>query len=224
MEKRGVSQSDLGRTLGVSHTAVYKWLKNTIPSGETVSKIAIYFGVTSDDLLYGAGQKRKAEKPPPTKSEVEELFRQLPPATQHSVMKTVWGESLRECDVQLTDDDFKRGWVDAPLHYKLPDSSSQFPTQARIKRLNTTRATEALTEAISNHDANAILTPSLPESFLKAMPKNDPLRMLSPFSSFALVRVAVRLSFGDAAASKILKDLGFGFYLDLLSENNEPTF
>ena len=45
-----------------------------------------------------------------------------------------------------------------------------------------------------------------------------------PATPFALVRVAVRLSFGDAAASKILKDLGFGFYLDLLSENNEPTF
>ena len=224
MDARGVSQSELGRTLGVSHTAVYKWLKNTVPSGDVVSKLAVVFGVNSDELLYGTSKKQAIAKRPPTKQEVEQLFRELPAATQHSLMESIMKSSLHKTEVEVSEEDFTRGWVDAPLEYKLPDMKADFPKKVRIKRLPSSGAMQALAEAIARRNSDAILLPALPEDFLKRMPKTDPHRLLTPFCSFGLVRAAVRINFGDAAADKILRDLGLSYWLDLLYKKEEETF
>ncbi len=224
MDTHVLTQVEVAKVFGVSQPAVFKWLKNSVPTAETVSTIAQYFGISADDLLYGHDPKTVPVKNPPTASEVEEMFRKLPPSTQHSVMRTVFKASLQECDVHLTEADLNRGWVEALLQYKLPDMDARYPTKVRIVRLSTTQASSALTQAIARRSPNEILIPSLPASFLKAMPKDDPLRMLTPFCAFALVRVAVRLNFGDAVADKVLRDLGLSFYMELLSEHEEPTF
>jgi transcriptional regulator with XRE-family HTH domain len=163
-------------------------------------------------------------KAPPTASEVEGMFRQLSPSTQHSVMQTVFKQSLRECDVELTKNDLKRGWVDAALQYSHPDLAKQYPNKVRVTRLSALDASRILTEAIVQHDPYVVLIPALPASFVDLFPKGHPLRLLTPFCRFALIKVAVRLSFGDAIAEKVLKDMGLGFFTDLLSEKEEPTF
>lgn len=224
MRHYALTQLDVAKVFGVSQPAVFKWLKNSVPGAETVSTIARYFNVTADDLLYGSDPKSASTKAPPTASEVEGLFRQLPPSTQHSVMQTVFKQSLRECDIELTKEDLKRGWVDAALQYLHPDTHKQYPNKVRITRLPATDASRLLTEAIVQHDPYVILLPSLPDSFVDLFPKGHPLRMLSPFCRFALIKVAVRLSFGDAVADKVLRDMGLGFFTDLLSEKDELTF
>ena len=45
--------------IGLNRAAVGKWKKGSIPNGSTLSKLADYFGVTTDYLLTGE-QKEKA--------------------------------------------------------------------------------------------------------------------------------------------------------------------
>ena len=47
----GKKPSPVGKEIGVSATAVYKWKEGTIPNGEILMKIADYFHVSVDYLL-----------------------------------------------------------------------------------------------------------------------------------------------------------------------------
>lgn len=51
-QKKGVSRSRAAKEIGLSNSTVTKW-KNTgaVPSGDTLSKVAEYFGVSVDDLM-----------------------------------------------------------------------------------------------------------------------------------------------------------------------------
>ena len=51
-QKKGVSCSRAAREIGLSNSTVTKW-KNTgaKPSGDTLSKVAAYFGVSVNDLI-----------------------------------------------------------------------------------------------------------------------------------------------------------------------------
>lgn len=62
-KKKGISVTKATVEIGLSRTIGTKW-KNTgaVPNGETLNKIADYFGVTTDYLLTGE-QKEKAPTP-----------------------------------------------------------------------------------------------------------------------------------------------------------------
>lgn len=47
----GKKPSPVGKEIGVSATAVYKWKDGTIPNGEILMKIADYFNCSTDYLL-----------------------------------------------------------------------------------------------------------------------------------------------------------------------------
>ncbi|MBR1529518.1 MAG: helix-turn-helix transcriptional regulator [Oscillospiraceae bacterium] len=47
----GKKPSPVGKEIGVSATAVYKWKEGTIPNGEILMKIADYFNCSTDYLL-----------------------------------------------------------------------------------------------------------------------------------------------------------------------------
>ena len=50
--QKGISRSRAAAEMGLSNSTVTKWKKNgATPSGETMTKIAAYFGVSVDDLL-----------------------------------------------------------------------------------------------------------------------------------------------------------------------------
>lgn len=50
--QKGVSRSRAAAEMGMSNSTVTKWKKTgATPSGETMAKIAAYFGVSVDDLL-----------------------------------------------------------------------------------------------------------------------------------------------------------------------------
>lgn len=49
--EKGVSESKAAESIGLNRSAVIKWKKGTLPSGQTVQKLADYFGVTTDYLL-----------------------------------------------------------------------------------------------------------------------------------------------------------------------------
>lgn len=50
--QKGISRSRAAAEMGLSNSTVTKWKKTgATPSGETMTKIAAYFGVTVDDLL-----------------------------------------------------------------------------------------------------------------------------------------------------------------------------
>ena len=49
---KGVTQEEMGTTLGISYQAVSKWENNTaLPDVQMIPKIAEYFGVTTDELF-----------------------------------------------------------------------------------------------------------------------------------------------------------------------------
>jgi len=50
--QKGISRSKAAAEMGLSNSTVTKWKKTgATPSGETMTKIAAYFGVSVDDLL-----------------------------------------------------------------------------------------------------------------------------------------------------------------------------
>jgi transcriptional regulator with XRE-family HTH domain len=51
MRKRRLTQLELGKDLGISHTSVGRWLSGSVPHKRTVAQLATYFGVSMDDLL-----------------------------------------------------------------------------------------------------------------------------------------------------------------------------
>jgi len=52
MLERRVTQAQLAHEFRVSQAAVSKWLKGTVPSGETLVRLARFFGVTAEELVY----------------------------------------------------------------------------------------------------------------------------------------------------------------------------
>jgi transcriptional regulator with XRE-family HTH domain len=51
MRQRRLTQLELGKTLGISHTSVGRWLAGSVPHKRTVAQLAEYFGVTVEALL-----------------------------------------------------------------------------------------------------------------------------------------------------------------------------
>ena len=64
MQERKVTQVRLAQEFRVSQAAVSKWLKGTVPSGETLVRLAHFFGVTPEELV-GLDSRRQPEARPP---------------------------------------------------------------------------------------------------------------------------------------------------------------
>lgn len=66
MDKEGLNQADISRLLGVSESAVGKWLKmKSTPRMGIVEKLAIHFGVNKSDLLESKSLHPVEIKPQP---------------------------------------------------------------------------------------------------------------------------------------------------------------
>jgi len=61
MKQFGATQQDLADGLGVSQTAISKYLKGRIPRAEILVELGNYFGVPVADLLYGDLQTKTRE-------------------------------------------------------------------------------------------------------------------------------------------------------------------
>ena len=64
MQKRKVTQAQLAQEFRVSQAAVSKWLKGTVPSGETLVRLAHFFGVTAEELVGLDSSRQPKGKPP----------------------------------------------------------------------------------------------------------------------------------------------------------------
>jgi len=64
MQDRKVTQVRLAQQFRVSQAAVSKWLKGTVPSGETLVRLAHFFGTTPEELI-GLESRRQPETKPP---------------------------------------------------------------------------------------------------------------------------------------------------------------
>ena len=61
-EKKGVSRTKACIDCGLSRTAWNKWQGGAVPNGETINRLADYFGVTTDRLL-GTETEKDLAKP-----------------------------------------------------------------------------------------------------------------------------------------------------------------
>jgi len=211
--------ADLAREFGVSHPAVQKWLKNTIPSGVTVSEIARFFGVAVDDLLYGPEKRSIESQPLPSSDDVEEQFRRLPKEFQRSITTKLFREMLAECDAAIAPSDVRRGWVEVNLQYKVERVPEDYPSKVRVHTLPPPEHSFLLASAASKHDAHILVLNCLSKSEAKFL-ASEGSPLLTPFCWFALTRAAVRMNFGDEVAPKILRNFGLGYWLDLLEEGS----
>lgn len=74
-DKKGVSPKRATEEIGLSNSITTKWKKTgATPKGETLSKIADYFGVTTDYLLTGEETKKA---PTLTKKDERDIARKL---------------------------------------------------------------------------------------------------------------------------------------------------
>ena len=63
VKDKGITKSRVLADLGLSKNSFIDWAKHkNVPNGETLQKLAQYFGVTIEDLL---GEKRKEEQHDP---------------------------------------------------------------------------------------------------------------------------------------------------------------
>jgi transcriptional regulator with XRE-family HTH domain len=60
MQEKKVTQVRLAQEFQVSQAAVSKWLKGTVPSGETLVRLAHFFGATPEELV-GLDSLRRPE-------------------------------------------------------------------------------------------------------------------------------------------------------------------
>lgn len=89
-EKHRVSPNKACIDMGISRTSTAKWKSGSVPNGQTLSKIADYFGVTTDYLL-GAETKKEpstvsGEKLSAAEAELLALFRRVPEDQQDIVL------------------------------------------------------------------------------------------------------------------------------------------
>ena len=93
-EAKGVSCKKAAVEIGLSNSITTKWKKTgATPSGDTLSKIADYFGVTTDFLL-GTETKKEplainGEKLSDAEVDLIELFRQVPEDQQQLVLQMI---------------------------------------------------------------------------------------------------------------------------------------
>lgn len=94
-----IKESALARKLGLSPSAPGRWKTGAIPQPRTAQKIAEYFGVTTDFLLYGednsqAPQPAEVSDAAPELTEQEEelirLFRDFSVREKFEVMSFVY--------------------------------------------------------------------------------------------------------------------------------------
>lgn len=78
LEAKGISQSELEKTLGFGKGTMTKWKGTTAPSADKLLKIAEYFDVTLDYLMTGnEGTLRKnTELTPKDEREIERILEQ----------------------------------------------------------------------------------------------------------------------------------------------------
>lgn len=78
LETKGISQSELEKTLGFGKGTMTKWKGTTAPSADKLLKIAEYFDVTLDYLMTGneGTSKKGAELTSKDEREIERILEQ----------------------------------------------------------------------------------------------------------------------------------------------------
>lgn len=88
-EKKGVSPTKAALDVGLSCAAPTKWKKSgSTPSGDTMNRLASYFGITVDELLGKEKQPTEGELHPANKK-LMELSRTLSPEEAEKVYKAI---------------------------------------------------------------------------------------------------------------------------------------
>lgn len=72
-KEKGISISKMIKDLGMANGNVTRWNKGSVPTGDNLTKISDYFGVSTDYLL-GKTEKRQAPEGLTTKRVLSELF------------------------------------------------------------------------------------------------------------------------------------------------------
>lgn len=60
-KQKGITMNKACVEIGISRTATAKWKNGSVPNGQTLAKIAEYFGVSTDYLLGNEIEKTPAE-------------------------------------------------------------------------------------------------------------------------------------------------------------------
>jgi len=70
-DQRGLTNVELGRSVGLSHVSIGNFLEGQLPKSEHLATIAEYFGVTTDWLL---GREKKEAPSPALREAVPEYL------------------------------------------------------------------------------------------------------------------------------------------------------
>ena len=100
-QEKGISQSELGKVVGIHYTQIGRYeSKGVKPSGEVLAKIANTLGVTSDFLMSGSN-KEQAEATLNDRELLDQFQRveQLP-QEKKDIVKELLESFLLKCDLQ----------------------------------------------------------------------------------------------------------------------------
>lgn len=73
--QKGISPSKAAEENGLSRTSVVKWKNGSVPSGATLQKLAVYFGVSLDYFLENESKEQKT--PDLTKKDERDIAKRL---------------------------------------------------------------------------------------------------------------------------------------------------
>jgi len=100
-QEKGVSQTELGKTVGVHYTQIGRYeSKGVTPSGEVLSKIAVALGVSSDFLINGSNDELAEASL--TDRELLSQFQRVEelPENKKTIVKELLESFLLRCELQ----------------------------------------------------------------------------------------------------------------------------
>ena len=100
-QDKGVSQSELGKLVGVHYTQIGRYeSKGVKPSGDVLTKIANTLGVTSDFLMSGSSQEQAQDSL--NDRELLSQFQRVEqlPNDKKAIVKELLESFLLRCDIQ----------------------------------------------------------------------------------------------------------------------------
>ena len=98
-DEKGVSCNRAATEMGLSNATATKWKKTgATPSGDTLSKIAVYFDVSIDDLL---GNEEKPAAPKDGEPDVKEALTDMAKSAAQGALLMYDGEPLDEASLRV---------------------------------------------------------------------------------------------------------------------------
>lgn len=204
-----VSQAQFANLLGITNQVTYhRYESGRVPKAEILQRIANRFGITVDALLSPLHEARAGEIRDTLMSG------RVPSASKEFKLpadrEAEFAREARAVRIAVSAKDRERGSVKTRC-FDLGDEkiAMKYPQEIELVRLGLRHAGKLLESAVDEFDEARFIIAGLKGDFDDDDHKERFVRQLSPYSTFAILKAIIDLTFGPARGRDALKSLGF---------------